>query len=36
MDARGLANTDPMAGARRSTMDEIATATLETDKTLVF
>ncbi len=36
MDGRGLGDADVMAGARRSTMDELATATLEADKVLVF
>ena len=36
MDARGLADTEMMAGARRSTMAELATATLDADKVLVF
>ena len=36
MDARGLDDTALMAGARRSTMDELATATIEADKVLVF
>jgi uncharacterized protein involved in oxidation of intracellular sulfur len=36
MDARGLDDTTLMAGARRSTMDELATATAEADKVLVF
>ena len=36
MDARGLAETDLVEGARRSTMDELAMATLEADKVLVF
>jgi len=36
MDARGLTDNEMMAGARRSTMDELATATLEADKVLVF
>jgi uncharacterized protein involved in oxidation of intracellular sulfur len=36
MDARGLTVTDIMDGARRSTMDELAAATLESDKVLVF
>lgn len=36
MDARGLDDTILMAGARRSTMDELATATIEADKVLVF
>ncbi len=36
MDARGLAEAELMAGARRSTMDELAAATVEADKVLVF
>jgi uncharacterized protein involved in oxidation of intracellular sulfur len=36
MDARGLEDAAVMAGARRSTMDELAAATAETDKLLVF
>ena len=36
MDARGLADTEMMAGARRSTMDELAASTLAADKVLVF
>jgi uncharacterized protein involved in oxidation of intracellular sulfur len=36
MDARGLADTEMMAGARRSTMDELAAGTLAADKVLVF
>jgi uncharacterized protein involved in oxidation of intracellular sulfur len=36
MDARGLDDGALMAGARRSTMDELATATGEADKVLVF
>lgn len=36
MDARGLTDAELMAGARRSTMDELAAATLEADKVLVF
>lgn len=36
MDARGLADGEMMAGAQRSTMDELATATLEADEVLVF
>ena len=36
MEARGLDDTALMAGARRSTMDELATATVEADKVLVF
>jgi len=36
MDARGLDDAALMAGARRSTMDELAMATAEADKVLVF
>ena len=36
MDARGLEDTALTAGACRSTMDELATATAEADKVLVF
>jgi uncharacterized protein involved in oxidation of intracellular sulfur len=36
MDARGLAEAELMEGARRSTMDELARATVEADKVLVF
>ena len=36
MDARGLGDTEMMTGARRSTMDELAGATLKADKVLVF
>ncbi|MFZ5790621.1 MAG: DsrE/DsrF/TusD sulfur relay family protein [Pseudomonadota bacterium] len=36
MDARGLADAELMAGARRSSMDELAVATLAADKVLVF
>lgn len=36
MDARGLADTEMMAGAQRSTLDELAAATIEADKVLVF
>ncbi|HVO16402.1 MAG TPA: DsrE family protein [Alphaproteobacteria bacterium] len=36
MDARGLTDAELMAGARRSTMDELAAATLAADKLLVF
>ena len=36
MDARGLDEAALMAGARRSTMDELAAATAEADKVLVF
>ena len=36
MDARGLDAAALVAGARRSTMDELATATSEADKVIVF
>jgi len=36
MEARALADTELLSGARRSTMDELATATLQADKVLVF
>jgi uncharacterized protein involved in oxidation of intracellular sulfur len=36
MDARGIDETELMEGARRSTMDELAAATTEADKVLVF
>ncbi|PKA40035.1 DsrE family protein (plasmid) [Rhizobium sullae] len=36
MDARGLTDADIMAGARRSTMNELAAATAAADKVLVF
>ena len=36
MDARGLEDAALMAGARRSTMDELAAATAAADKVLVF
>jgi uncharacterized protein involved in oxidation of intracellular sulfur len=36
MDARGLDDATLMAGARRSTMDELAAATAKADKVLVF
>jgi uncharacterized protein involved in oxidation of intracellular sulfur len=36
MDGRGLSDAEAVAGARRSTMDELAAATLEADKVLVF
>jgi len=36
MDARGLTDTEMMAGARRSNMAELATLTLDADKVLVF
>jgi uncharacterized protein involved in oxidation of intracellular sulfur len=36
MDARGLDEAALIAGARRSTMDELAAATLESDRVMVF
>ena len=36
MDARGIAETELMEGARRSTMDELARETAQADKVLVF
>ena len=36
MDARGLAESDIMPGARRSTLAELAAWTAEADKVLVF
>jgi uncharacterized protein involved in oxidation of intracellular sulfur len=36
MDARGLDEGSLMAGARRSTMDELAAATADADKVMVF
>jgi uncharacterized protein involved in oxidation of intracellular sulfur len=36
MDARGLDDAGVIAGARRSTMDELAAATIEADKVMVF
>ena len=36
MDARGLTEGEVMQGARRSTMDELAAATIAADKVLVF
>lgn len=36
MDARGLGDADLIDGARRSSMDELAAATSEADKVLVF
>ena len=36
MDARGMTAKDVMEGARRSSMDELAAATLSADKVLVF
>lgn len=36
MDARGIGETELIDGARRSTMDELAQATAQADKVLVF
>lgn len=36
MDARGMTEQELVEGARRSTMDELAAATLAADKVLVF
>jgi uncharacterized protein involved in oxidation of intracellular sulfur len=36
MDARGLDDGSLMEGARRSTMDELAAATIDADKCVVF
>jgi uncharacterized protein involved in oxidation of intracellular sulfur len=36
MDARGLADAEMIAGAKRSTMDELASAAVEADRVLVF
>lgn len=36
MDARGVDDAALIVGARRSTMDEFAEATVETDKVIVF
>lgn len=36
MDARGIGDGEIMEGARRSTMEELAAATAESDKLLVF
>jgi uncharacterized protein involved in oxidation of intracellular sulfur len=36
MDARGLDDAGLMEGARRSTMDELAAATIDADKCVVF
>jgi uncharacterized protein involved in oxidation of intracellular sulfur len=36
MDARGLEDAALMAGARRSTMDELAATTIAADKVMVF
>lgn len=36
LDARGIADVELIEGTRRSTMDELANATAEADKVLVF
>ncbi len=36
MDARGVAPDEIVEGSRRSTMDELASATLKADKVIVF
>ena len=36
LDARGIAETELIGGARRSTMDELAAATANADRVLVF
>ncbi len=36
MDARGIADAELVEGARRSTLDELAEATLAADQVLVF
>ncbi len=36
MDARGISDTELLEGARRSTMDELADATVDADKVLTF
>ena len=36
MDARGIDDGEIMPGAQRSSMDELAAATVESDKVLVF
>ncbi len=36
MGARGLIEAELIDGARRSSMDELAVATLEADKVVVF
>ncbi len=36
MDARGLAEAEIAPGTRRSTMDELAAATIAADKVLIF
>jgi uncharacterized protein involved in oxidation of intracellular sulfur len=36
MDARGIGEAELLEGARRSTMDELASATVDADKVLIF
>ena len=36
MDARGVKETELIAGAQRSSMDQLATSTISADKVLVF
>jgi uncharacterized protein involved in oxidation of intracellular sulfur len=36
MDARGLTDTELLDGARRSSMDELANATIAADKVIVY
>jgi uncharacterized protein involved in oxidation of intracellular sulfur len=36
MDARGLVDTELLDGARRSSMDELASATIAADKVIVY
>ena len=36
MEARGMSDAELLDGARRSTMDELATATADADKVLIF
>lgn len=36
MDARGMSESEVVPGARRSTMDELAAATVAADRVLVF
>jgi uncharacterized protein involved in oxidation of intracellular sulfur len=36
MDARGLSDTEMLAGAKRSSMAELAAITASADKVLVF
>lgn len=36
MDARGIAESEVLAGAKRSTMDELAEEMIASDRTLVF